>query len=57
MRIVQNRKAAEKHYRRIKEYAPKTGASFNQMQKRHNLSVVPSKMSEKNVFIGSLRCL
>ena len=25
MRIVQNRKAAEKHYRRIKEYAPKTG--------------------------------
>ena len=25
MRIVQNRKASEKHYRRIKEYAPKTG--------------------------------
>lgn len=25
MRIVQNWKAAEKHYRRIKEYAPKTG--------------------------------
>ena len=25
MRIVQNRKAAEKHYRRIGEYAPKTG--------------------------------
>ena len=25
MRIVQNRKAAEKHYRRIKEYASKTG--------------------------------
>jgi CRISPR-associated protein Cas2 len=25
MRIVQTRKAAEKHYRRIKEYAPKTG--------------------------------
>ena len=25
MRIVQNRKAAEKHYRRKKEYAPKTG--------------------------------
>lgn len=25
MRIVQNRKAAEKHYRRIEEVAPKTG--------------------------------
>ena len=25
MRIVQNRKASEKHYRRIQEYAPKTG--------------------------------
>lgn len=25
MRIVQNRKAAEKHYRRIQEVAPKTG--------------------------------
>jgi len=25
MRVVQNRKAAKKHYRRIKEYAPKTG--------------------------------
>ena len=25
MRIVQNRKASEKHYRRINEFAPKTG--------------------------------
>lgn len=25
MRVVQNRKTSEKHYRRIKEYAPKTG--------------------------------
>ena len=25
MRIVQNRKASEKHYRRIEEFAPKTG--------------------------------
>lgn len=25
MRVVQNRKASEKHYRRIGEYAPKTG--------------------------------
>lgn len=25
MRIVQNRKASEKHYRRIEECAPKTG--------------------------------
>lgn len=25
MRIVPNRKASEKHYRRIEEYAPKTG--------------------------------
>ena len=25
MRIVQNRKASAKHYRRIEEYAPKTG--------------------------------
>ena len=25
MRIVQNRKASEKHYRRIQEFAPKTG--------------------------------
>ena len=25
MRIVQNRKAAEKHFRRVEEYAPKTG--------------------------------
>lgn len=25
MRIVTNRKASEKHYRRISEYAPKTG--------------------------------
>ena len=25
MRIIQNRKAAKKHYRRIKTYAPKTG--------------------------------
>lgn len=25
MRVVQNRKAAEKHYRRIREVAPKTG--------------------------------
>ena len=25
MRIVQNRKASEKHYRRIDEVAPKTG--------------------------------
>ena len=27
MRIVQNRKAAEKHYRRIEEQAPKQGSS------------------------------
>lgn len=27
MRIVQNRKASEKHYRRIEEYAPKTGTA------------------------------
>ena len=26
MRVVPNRKAAEKHYRRIDEFAPKTGA-------------------------------
>ena len=25
MRVVQNRKASEKHYRRIEEWAPKTG--------------------------------
>lgn len=25
MRVVQNRKASEKHYRRIEHYAPKTG--------------------------------
>ena len=25
MRITQNRKSAEKHYRRLEEYAPKTG--------------------------------
>ena len=25
MRVVQNRKASEKHYRRIQEFAPKTG--------------------------------
>ena len=25
MRIVKNRKASEKHFRRIEEYAPKTG--------------------------------
>lgn len=25
MRVVPNRKASEKHYRRIEEYAPKTG--------------------------------
>lgn len=25
MRIVQNRKSAEKHFRRIEDYAPKTG--------------------------------
>lgn len=25
MRVVQNRKASEKHYRRIEEVAPKTG--------------------------------
>lgn len=25
MRIVPNRKASEKHFRRIEEYAPKTG--------------------------------
>ena len=25
MRIVQNRKSSEKHYRRIEEYSPKTG--------------------------------
>ena len=25
MRVVQNRKASEKHYRRLEEYAPKTG--------------------------------
>ena len=25
MRIIQNRKASEKHYRRIEEFAPKTG--------------------------------
>ena len=25
MRIVQNRKASEKHYRSIQEFAPKTG--------------------------------
>ena len=27
MRVVQNRKTSEKHYRRIEEYAPKTGAA------------------------------
>ena len=28
MKIVQNRKASEKHYRRIDEVAPKTGVAF-----------------------------
>ncbi len=38
MRIVQNRKTAEKHYCRISEYAPKTGTVrlFRMTEKQYN---------------------
>ena len=38
MRIVQNRKASEKHYRRIEEVAPKTGVVrlINLTEKQYN---------------------
>lgn len=58
MRVVQNRKASEKHYRRIGEYAPKTGVVrlLRLTEKQYNnifMLVGESDYQEKVVGINS----
>lgn len=52
MRIVQNRKASEKHYRIIEEVAPKTGVArlLSLMEKQYNniYMVSGNELSGKN---------
>ena len=54
MRIVQNRKASEKHYRRIEEVAPKTGVErlLRLTEKQYNnIYMVSGEMSYQEKWL------
>lgn len=56
MRIVKNRKASEKHYRRIEEYAPKTGEVrlLRLTEKQYNnIYMVSGEMDYQERMIGT----
>lgn len=55
MRIVKNRKASEKHYRRIEEVAPKTGAVrlLRMTEKQYNnIYMVSGEMDYQEKTVG-----
>ena len=56
MRVVQNRKASEKHYRRIDEVKPKTGVVrlLRLTEKQYNdiIDFVTQKVYYWNLYIG-----
>lgn len=55
MRIVQNRKASEKHYRRIEEVAPKTGVVrlLRLTEKQYNnIYMVSGEISYQEKMVG-----
>lgn len=56
MRVVQNRKASEKHYRRIQEFAPKTGTVrlLRLTEKQYqNIYMVTGEMDYQEKTIGA----
>lgn len=56
VRVVQNRKAAEKHYRRIKKYAPKTGVvrMLRLTEKQYNsIYMVTGEMDYQEKTVGN----
>lgn len=60
MRIVQNRKAAEKHYRRIEEFAPKTEVRLLRLTEKqyNNIYMVTGQMDyqEKRLVQIAILC-
>ena len=55
MRIVQNRKVSEKHYRRIEEHAPKTGTVrlLRLTEKQYsNLYMVTGELDYQEKVVG-----
>ena len=55
MRITRNRKSAEKHLRRIKEYAPKTGTVrvFKMTEKQYsNIWMLTGDMDYQEKMVG-----
>lgn len=55
MRVVQNRKASEKHYRRIEEFAPKTGVVrlLRLTEKQYNkIHLVSGEMDYQEKTVG-----
>ena len=55
MRVVQNRKASEKHYRRIQEFAPKTGTVrlLRLTEKQYqNIYMVTGEMDYQEKTVG-----
>ena len=56
MRVVQNRKSSEKHYRRIEEYAPKTGVVrlLRLTEKQYsNIYMVSGEMDFQEKTVGA----
>ena len=56
MRVVQNRKASEKHYRRIQEFAPKTGTVrlLRLTEKQYqNIYMVTGEMDYQEKTVGA----
>ena len=55
MRIVQNRKASEKHFRRIEEYAPKTGTVrlLRLTEKQYNIYLVTGEPDYQEKIVGT----
>lgn len=55
MKVVQNRKASEKHYRRIEEFAPKTGVVrlLRLTEKQYNkIYMLSGKMDYQEKTVG-----
>ncbi len=56
MRVVQNRKASEKHYRRIEEFAPRTGVVrlLRLTEKQYNkIYMVSGQMDYQEKTVGA----
>jgi len=56
MRVIQNRKASEKHYRRIEEVAPKTGVVrlFHLTEKQYkNIYMVTGEIEYQEEKVGA----